>query len=144
MNFISDENRKIHEEYLRELRLKMSIFEASYPSISGKDCREILRADIRRDERLRAARLRAEIASHELFFSSFGDSSERSDIVRSSWGSEANFLYRIMCDSIDCRTGFAFVYLDNRNKVKYVISFSLISVELIFQLENYFWTLNIR
>ena len=132
MNFISEENRKIHEKYLRELKLKMSIFEASYPQISGKGCREILRADFRRVERERAALLRAEIMAHEIFFTSFQLSSGRSIKVCKGWGSEANFLYRIMCDAKEYRDGFIFVYLDGLNNVKYNITNDILRQFMIF------------
>ena len=66
MKFISDENKKMHEEYLRNLKLKMSIFEKSYPELHNKSSREILRTKIAVTEREEAARLKAEICAHEI------------------------------------------------------------------------------
>ena len=122
MKFISKENKKIHEEYLRDLKLKMSIFEKSYPELHNKSCREILRTKIAVTEREKAAELKAEICSHEMYFSSFEYSNTPSLHINKTWGSEANFLYEIMTDSDKATHGFIIVYIDPSYNVKYCIS----------------------
>ncbi len=122
MKFISDENKKMHEEYLRNLKLKMSIFEKSYPELHNKSCREILRTKIAVTEREEAARLKAEICAHEIYFSSFDYSNTASPSVSRAWGSEANFLYEIMAAADRARYGFIMIYADRADRINFLIS----------------------
>ena len=111
MDFISQTNYELHREHLRQLKLRMSIFEKSYPQIKGKSPRQILKLPIDRTEREAAASLLADILAHELFFDSFSSTNTTSRPVRDAYGSEANFLYLISRKAEKCH-GFLFVVQD--------------------------------
>ena len=113
MNFISRTNYEIHKEHLRTLKLRMSIFEKSYPEMAGKSCKELLRLPIRRTEREEAAVLKADILAHELYFSSFSAHNSTAELVRKAYGSEATFLYQLSRAAIEAN-GFLFVFADKR------------------------------
>ena len=113
MDFISQTNYELHREHLRQLKLRMSIFEKSYQQIKGKSPRQILKLPIDRNEREVAAGLLADILAHELFFDSFSSTNTTSRPVRDAYGSEANFLYLISRKAEKCH-GFLFVVQDRR------------------------------
>ena len=123
MDFISLTGYELHREYLRTQKLKMSIFEKSYPELVGKSCREILKTSIKRSEREEAAALLADIRAHEIYFDSFSSQNLRSQRIRQSYGSEANFLYQLTCLAEKC-SGFVFV-LTALSVVLQVASFKL-------------------
>ena len=114
MNFISRTNYEIHKEHLRTLKLRMSIFEKSYPEMAGKSCKELLRLPIRRTEREEAAVLKADILAHELYFSSFSAHNSTAELVRKAYGSEATFLYKLGKFAEECGERFAFIYADGK------------------------------
>jgi len=114
MIFISDRCKKMHCEYLREMKLKMSIFEKSYPDMVGGGVKDILRSRANRAERERAAALKADILSHDIYFSSFGESNERCELIRHTWGSEAAFLHLLYNECIEADGGFLLLYLKGR------------------------------
>lgn len=117
MNFLSDANKSIHREYLRQLKLRMSIFEKSYPWIKGKNIREIARGRLKSDERDELIRIKAEVLAHEMYFSSFGES-HGAPSVRKEYGSEASFLYRLFCEAKECSEGgFLIVYIDKNKRI---------------------------
>ena len=91
----------------------MSIFEKSYPKMAGKSCKEILKLQIKRTEREAAASLRADIRAHELYFDSFSSPNPNSPIIRRTYGSEANFIYRLN-RAAEASDGFLFVMSDRR------------------------------
>ena len=113
MDFISQTNYELHREHLRQLKLRMSIFEKSYPEIVGTSCKEILKLPIKRPERVTAAALYADILAHELYFSSFAASNTVSPAIRKTYGSEANFIYQLTMAAGDS-SGFLFVSTDRR------------------------------
>ncbi len=117
MDFVSKANKSIHKEYLRQLRLRLSIFEKSYPWIKGKNTKEIARGGLKSDERDELIRLKGEILAHEIYFSSFGESSGAPSL-RKEYGSEASFLYNLFCEAKKCRNGgFLLIYIDKRGKI---------------------------
>lgn len=113
MKFISRTNYELHTEYLRTLKLKMSIFEKSYPDMKGKSCKEIIKLPIKRSEREEAAALKSDILAHELYFSSFSSSNTTSSTIRDAHGSEAAFLYELSLAAMDS-DGFLFVFKDKQ------------------------------
>ena len=113
MDFISQTNYELHREHLRQLKLRMSIFEKSYPEIVGKSCKEILKLPIKRPEREAAAALYADILAHELYFSSFAAANTASSAIRKAYGSEAGFIYQLTMAAGDS-SGFLFVSTDRR------------------------------
>ena len=115
MDFISLTNYELHREHLRQLKLRMSIFEKSYPSIKGKSPKQILKLPLDRTEREPIADLLADILAHELYFNSFSSANTTSPLVRATYDSEANFLYVILQRAEECR-GFLFVVQDRRGQ----------------------------
>ncbi len=113
MDFLSRTNYEMHREHLRSQRLRLSIFEKSYPEILGKTCREILRLPIKRTEREAAAALKADVLAHELFFDSFSTPYRSSERVREAYGSEANFIYQLY-RAAEGADGFLFIQPDRR------------------------------
>lgn len=120
MKFISDTNLKMHKEYVRQNRLRLSIFEKSYPELSGKDCSEILNVRIRKNEKQEAFELSAEIKAHEIYFSSFGSSCGVCAPIKKEYGSEAAFLYCLYEKCID-REGFLYLYHDRNNQIRFFV-----------------------
>lgn len=116
MNFISDACKALHEDYLRTMKLRLSIFEKSYSKVAGKSLSEIERMRIPSGEREELIRLKAEILAHELYFSSFGASNERCERVCEHYGSEAAFLYRLFTECACVDGGFLLLYADSRGK----------------------------
>lgn len=118
MLFVSEENRKMHEEYLRKLKLEYSIYEKSYPSLLGKSPNEILRLRaLSRSEREAAALKKGEILAHELYFNSYGEKNSPSAKIREAYGSEANFLYELSQRCMSTDGGFILVCRDSRGKI---------------------------
>ncbi len=113
MEFISRTNCEIHKEHLRTLKLRMSIFEKSYPEMIGKSCKELLKLQIRRSEREEAAMLKADILAHDLYFASFSSPNSAAERVRDAYGSEALFLYQLSRTALEA-DGFLFLFPDKK------------------------------
>lgn len=110
-HFLSEENIALHREYLRQLRLKYSIFEDSIEGLKGAELRDVYRMKISQRDRSDAINFLSEIKAHEIFFSSFsGEAYPRSDTVRKAYGSEAAFLNQLYRRCLSQRFGFVFVY----------------------------------
>ena len=120
MNFLSRENVLRHKEYLKELKLKYSVLEKSYPELSGLSFREIAKARVSLDKRLECLELKSKIILHELYFDSFCESFRPSPYVKELFGSEATFLYEIEREvSKSEEYGFLVVFSDRKNKLKF-------------------------
>ena len=108
MEFLSHQSIALHREYLDDLKLRLSVFEVSYPLIVGADYHRIDKARIPRDDREKIIKLKSEIDAHEIFFTSFLESGalcEKNGIISKQYGSEANFLYELMRYASD-KSGF--------------------------------------
>ena len=84
MEFLSCQSIEMHRKYLDKLKLKLSVFEASYPSIVGEDYHCIDKTRIPRDDREKILGLKSEIEAHETYFVSFlksGASCEKNEII---------------------------------------------------------------
>ena len=118
MQFISEANRQMHEEYLRTLKLEYSIYEKSYPDLVGKSLREITRLRFKnRGELDSAVMKKCEIMAHELYFRSFGNPNSSSVKVRQAYGSEADFLYEASEKCMSADGGFLLIYPDFRGRI---------------------------
>jgi len=116
---LSERTLLIHKEYLKSLKLQLSVYEASYPFIKGKRLCELSRLLPRlpRWEREGFLSLKADALCHELYFSSFGMPYQVSQAVKRDFGSEASFLYELVsyCDARNEK--FVIVYRE-REKIK--------------------------
>ena len=123
MRFLSIENINLHKEYLRQLKLKLSVFDVSYPGVSDatyQNIAKLAKYRIIRREKREIFRLKSEIEAHEKFFSSFIDNEsvcKPNEIILRQYGSEASFLYELLQYSRN-RYGFLLVYLDRCARVK--------------------------
>lgn len=119
MRFLSCESNDFHKEHLNTLKLRLSVFEASYSSVHGADYRKISGLRIPRSEKCEILALKAEIEAHELFFNSFVENSERcckNEIISGIYGSEVKFLYDVLRYAID-KSGFLIFYLKRSSSI---------------------------
>ena len=119
MHFLSERSIRLHREYLKDIKLKISVFEKSYPILSGVNIEDIPRVKILPFERELFFRLKCEELLHEVYFSSFDMCRKRCDKISREYGSEANFLYNIIRES-EGKTGYIVIYLDG-DKPRYYI-----------------------
>ena len=105
-SFLSEENIRRHEEYLNNLKLKLSIIKKSDPSVMR------IGSQIKREEN----DIVKEIRAHELFFDSFCQE-QRAGHDRER--------YEIYCRSLEREYGFIYIYNDRGIKTR----FDLPSVE---------------
>lgn len=113
---ISDQALNMHKDYLKRLRLKYSVLEKSYPELRGKGIDEIAKMRIR--DREEALNLKCDIALHELYFSSFGEGYQCSELARACFGSEASFLYELFEWCRSHKDDYAVVHI-NRGKIDF-------------------------
>ena len=112
MRFVSERALSLHKEYVEAERLRLSVIEKTYPELSGRSARDILRTKCA--DKREAARLKLNISCHELYFSSFGGQYAASEAIRRSYGSEATFLYKLGKFAEECGERFAFIYADGK------------------------------
>ena len=119
MQFISEANRQMHEDYLHKLKLEYSIYEKSYPSLVGKSVGEIMKLRFPNRRELESAVMKkCEILAHELYFQSFGNPNSTSTSVRQEYGSEANFIYELLQKCMNAEDGgFLLIYADSRGRI---------------------------
>ena len=128
MRVISETNRRMHQDHLHTLKLRLSIFEKSYPETKGKGIGELGRIKLPYGERERLRCLLSDIYAHELFFSSLSDKPKRCEKVRGKYGSEASFLYSVLSDSIDVDGGFILIYIKRDGGIGVYAGRDLVSV----------------
>ena len=108
---MSEESIAMHREYLRNKRLRYSIFESSIPTLKGAEIRGVLRMRLKQYDRRDALSLLTEIKLHDLFFSSFSSARfPHSDLVCDGWGNEAAFLNEIFRVGMTLGCGFVCIY----------------------------------
>lgn len=112
---ISESALDMHKEHVRDLKLKLSILEKSYPELAASECRDIMRS--RSKYKREAVFLKCEIKMHELYFSSFGEGYQRSFKIKEQFGSESEFLYEVLCGARDKRCDYILVSLTKREAV---------------------------
>ena len=116
---LSEDTLNLHKNYLKDLKLKYSVWEKSIPEISGKGIREISRMRIKEKEEIQALLL--EILCHDVYFSSFGKEYQRSFEVKKRFRTEASFLYELYEASKNESEGFLLIYF-NRGLVDYTFA----------------------
>ena len=99
--FLSEENIRRHEEYVKTQRLRLSIIEKSDCKIQGKTIAEIRRMNIDWELKREIVEIKKCILSHERFFDSFSINHSRNprcekviyDIFTTARKTENSFLY---------------------------------------------------
>ena len=120
MRFLSADNVLRHKEFLKELKLKYSVLEKSYPEINDRTLSDIIRLHLGHNETKEILDLSSKILMHELYFNSFSEELCRSEAVRKYFGSEANFLYEIEREiSSNEGQGFLLVFCDRKNQLSF-------------------------
>ena len=111
MRFLSETNLSMHKEYLRELNLRLSIFEKSYTESLGKSPMEILRLKIPKKDRIELFELKSEIAAHNIFFSSFLFEMRVSDSA---------LRYDMLCEAMRAKSGFLVAWRGKKGEFLYM------------------------
>ena len=117
MNFISERNKTLHTEELIRMKHRRAIFEKSYGA-RFKTAEDVNMARIPRRERDELFNLVMDIAYHEVYFSSFGNSGTVCGAVREQFGSEASFLYSLYECAMHSDGGFLLIFND-RGKIEF-------------------------
>ncbi len=102
--FISENAIGLHKNYLENLKLEYSILEKSVPGIKEMSLRDIKKSrNLRyKDEILKT---KIDIECHKLFFSSFGNEFQTSDLVKKAYGTEASFRYEMFAETKESGIG---------------------------------------
>ena len=120
--FLSEPNLRVHEEYMRKLRLRHSIMEKSLPEIKGKSAAEVLRMPMKRSLKNEILPTLMAYEAHKIYFSSFSDKEVRSDPIRKAYGSESAFCYEMLESARRRGYGFLYVFKDARGKVSFRVA----------------------
>ena len=110
MRFISERALSIHKKYIEDEKARLSLFEKTYPDICSNDINGILRS--RCKEKTEILRIALNIRCHEIYFSSFDKLYTSSSAVRSTYKTEASFLYEIQKYATNFNNDFIFIYSD--------------------------------
>ena len=120
-SFLTEENIKKHQEYLRNLRLKYSVLEKSEPKLQAAEPADIIRLPIKQDIKREAIVLMSEIISHEVYFTSFSKMRTASPHIRKKFGAESSFLYELYKMAKEHRCGFLYIYADKYGGISPII-----------------------
>ena len=120
--FLSEDNIKKHLEYLRDLKLRLSILEKSLPQLKDKAIGDIARLPIDRLAKAEAVKLKNEILSHEVFFNSFTESNGKCEWIKKYYSSREAFLYELFVEAMATDGQFLYVYKDRHGSPAYSFS----------------------
>ena len=112
---LSTRSIELHKEYLREQRLKLSIFEKSYPGIVGLPNSRLGALRLPRREKEQIVALRNRVNAHELFFSSFLETKyNESEIVKRQLGDISYLLNRVYKLCMDSYGGIVYIVVKGK------------------------------
>lgn len=114
--FLSDENIKIHMEYLKELKLRYSILQKSCHLLDCDDIKTIFRKKLNHDIKKDALEILCDVKSHELFFNSFINVVPVCNGIKRLYGSKEKFIFDLYVISQRNSCGFVYVFL-NKNGI---------------------------
>ena len=112
--FLSEENIKMHLEYLNKQRLVYSILQKSNSEIVGNDIKAIYNQNLPRGVKREALNLLCDIKSHELFFNSFANSSPMCKKIKEFYGSAEKLIYEAFILAKSNSYGFVYAFLDKK------------------------------
>ncbi len=110
--FLSEENLSAHLEFMREERLRYSVYEKSFPFLKGKTLREILNLKISESIKNEFLPYIISYKSHELYFNSFCERQASCKELKRFYTSEAALLYELSERAMNVNYGFVFVFRD--------------------------------
>lgn len=116
-SFLSQENIKLHTDYLKTLRDKHSINEKSIPDIKGKTPAEISGLDIKKNIKSEILLNIITIKSHETYFSSFACAPSICPELKKHYSSEAAFLFELFCAAKGTDSDFLYVFVERNRPV---------------------------
>ncbi|MBQ2876816.1 MAG: hypothetical protein IJE25_07385 [Clostridia bacterium] len=114
--FLSEETIKTHLEYVRQTRLKYSIYEKSIPEIKGAPLRKIYGSKFSEQIKKEILPYIISIKSHELYFSSFCERPRPCPEIKEYYSSAAAFLYEVREAALDIDHGFLYIMRDRSGK----------------------------
>ena len=117
--FLSEGNVRRHLDHLRTMRLRYSIIEKSLPEIKGRSAEEIIRLGLGREIKDEILSLLWYIRSHECFFDSFTDRTERAKIRLRHYSSRERLIYDLYTPAKENYHGFLYIYRDRYGVVRY-------------------------
>ncbi len=115
--FLSEGAIREHEEYVRRLRHKASIYKKSGFDVLNLNEREIYMLKIPLGERSQLSRLALEIKLHDIYFDSFGDTYVPCQKIKESFGSENSFAYELLRFASGLPSGFVTIYKDRAGRI---------------------------
>ncbi len=117
--FISEDAIGLHKNYLENLKLEYSILEKSVPEIKNMSISALKKArNLRYKDEI--IRIKVDLECHKLFFSSFGNEFQSSDVIKKAYGTEASFIYDICNEAKQRETcGFLIIGLVKGRIFKY-------------------------
>ncbi len=106
LSFVSEENYRMHLDYLNTLKLKLSVISKSLSDIKGGTGTGGVRQGWS-DSRASLEKLRCEIMLHEVYFDSFSEREyPRSAVAARKFGSENELLNNLYKRGMDTPYGF--------------------------------------
>lgn len=114
--FLSEENIKLHKEYLNKQKLRYSILKKSCATPLASDIKEIYRNAMPKDVKKEALELLCDIKSHELFFNSFIYPTKICNNIKKYYTSQESLVYDVLLKARERNFGFLYLCLDTRGK----------------------------
>lgn len=116
--FLSEENIKLHLEYLNKQKLRYSILKKCSSDLLVDDIKHIYRQHIPTDLKNEALRLLCDIKSHELFFQSFVSQTHICKSIKKYFGSQDRLLYELLTIGQKEENGFVYLCIDKSGAPK--------------------------
>ncbi len=107
--FLSEENIKVHKDYVEKLKIKYSVCEVCDKNIAGRSLKELKNMRLGNDK-MNIIDLKSRIMCHEIFFDSFGKPYQSSKVIRDKYRTEANFLYEVYDKGRNLNCGYIVLY----------------------------------
>ena len=114
-SFLSEENIKMHQGYLKNLKLRYSLSEKSIQNLKGKSMDEVRRMGIKKSVKEELLALLSEIKLHECYFRSFSSASSTSELIKKHYGSDSSFRYELLVCARESPGDFLCVFLRGRS-----------------------------
>ena len=125
LNFLSRDSILSHLSYLKDLRLKYSVFQKSVEAMIGSEGFRFSKIRNGRSFASEGDRILVEIELHDVYFDSFSDEMIRSEIIKKSYGSVDSFLYETYLFVKDKREGFLCFFKDRHGNIR--LDFSVVN-----------------
>lgn len=112
--FLSEENIKIHLDYLKKSRLMYSILQKSNSKIVGDNIKAIYNQNLPKQDKNEAINLLCDIKSHEIFFNSFSNVVPVCKHIKKFYSSAEKLIYDVYVLAKNNCTGFVYLCIDRK------------------------------